>query len=57
MDFSPIIDRKSKTNIGIICSDQHQVFGKFNGTIILDDGSKLILKDFIGFAEKVYNKW
>ena len=57
MNFTPIIDRKSKTDIGIICSDQHQVFGKFNGTIILDDGSKIELKDFIGFAEKVYNKW
>ncbi len=57
MDFTPIIDRKSKTSVGIICSDQHQVFGKFNGTIVLDDGSKIILKDFTGFAEKVFNKW
>lgn len=57
MEFIPIIDRKSKTDIGIICSDQHQVFGKFNGTLILDDGSKIVLKDFVGFAEKVYNKW
>ena len=57
MNFTPIIDRKSKTSIGVICSDQHQVFGKFSGTIILDDGRKIILKDFIGFAEKVYNKW
>lgn len=57
MDFVPIIDRKSKTDIGIICSDQHQVFGKFSGTIILDDGSEIELKDFLGFAEKVYNKW
>ncbi len=57
MDFIPIIDRKSKTSVGIICSDQHQVFGKFTGTITLDDGSKIQLKDFVGFAEKVFNKW
>ena len=57
MDFEPIIDRKSKTSVGIICSDQHQVFGKFSGEIALDDGSKIILKDFVGFAEKVFNKW
>ena len=57
MNFTPIIDRKSKTNIGIICSDQHQVFGKFNGTIVLDDEKKITLTDFIGFAEKVFNKW
>ena len=57
MSFTPIIDRKSKTSVGIICSDQHQVFGKFSGHITLDDGSKIHLNDFLGFAEKVYNKW
>lgn len=57
MNFAPIIDRKSKTDLGIICSDQHQIFGKFNGTIILDDGSAITLNDFLGFAEKVFNKW
>lgn len=57
MQFTPIIDRKSKTDALIICSDQHQIFGKFTGTISLDDGTKLKLKDFVGFAEKVYNKW
>jgi hypothetical protein len=28
-----------------------------NGKIILNDGSEIILKDFLGFAEKVFNKW
>lgn len=57
MNFTPIIDRCAKTDALIICSDQHQVFGKFDGTLILDDGTKIILNDFLGFAEKVYNKW
>ena len=57
MNFTPIIDRKSKTNVGIICSDQHQIFGKFNGSMILDDGRIIEVKDFIAFAERVYNKW
>jgi len=57
MDFTPILDRASHTNLFFIESDQHQVFGKFNGTMILDDGSAIELKDFLGFAEKVKNKW
>lgn len=57
MKFTPIIDRHSNTNALIISSNQHQVFGKFNGTIVLDDGKKIILKDFLAFAEKVVNKW
>jgi hypothetical protein len=57
MDFVPIIDRKAKTSLGVIMSDQHQVFGRFTGSAVLDDGRKIELKDFIGFAEKVHNKW
>lgn len=57
MIFLPIMDRCAKTNAGIICSDQHQVFGRFSGTAVLDDGRKLAVKDLTGFAEKVRNKW
>ncbi|MEG0778039.1 MAG: DUF2804 domain-containing protein [Oscillospiraceae bacterium] len=57
MSFEPILDRASKTDVLLICSDQHQVFGKFTGSAILDDGKIINIKDFIGFAEKVYNKW
>lgn len=57
MDFTPVLDRASCTNVGIICSDQHQVFGYFNGTARLDDGTVLKIENLLGFAEKVYNKW
>lgn len=57
LDFYPILDRKDITDLGILCSKQHQVFGKFCGTVVLDDGSTLQLKNVIGFAEKVFNKW
>ncbi len=57
MEFKPIINRASKTDVGIICSDQNQVFGLFTGTMVLDDGTKVEIKDFLGFAERVFNKW
>lgn len=57
MEFTPILDRASCTNVLVIESDQHQVFGEFNGRMILDDGSAVELKDFLGFAEKVKNRW
>ena len=57
MKFEPIIDRHSNSNILIIASNQHQVFGLFTGTIILDAGEKIKIKNFLGFAEKVVNKW
>ncbi|WP_050613958.1 DUF2804 domain-containing protein [Bacillus testis] len=41
MAFQPIIDRCDYTTAGIISSDQHQVFGRFNGEAVLDDGRKI----------------
>ena len=55
--FTPILDRASKTDVLVICSDQHQVFGRFSGTVKLEDGREIRLKEFFGFAEKVFNKW
>ncbi len=57
MKFSPIVDRSDYTSIGIIASDQHQVFGRFSGTAVLDDGRVIQIKDFLGFAERVHNRW
>ena len=57
MEFVPIIDRASCTAVTLIKSDQHQVFGRFTGTAALDDGTRLEVRDLMGFAEKVENKW
>lgn len=57
MKFEPIIDRHANASALIVSSNQHQVFGKFNGHVVLDDGTRLEIKDFMAFAEKVVNKW
>ena len=57
MTFTPILDRASCTDAIIIKSDQHQVFGRFDGKAVLDDGTELEIVNLVGFAEKVANKW
>lgn len=57
MDFTPILDRAAKIDVKVIVTDQHQVFGRLNGTAILDDGTKLEIRDMLMFAEKVHNKY
>lgn len=57
MAFHPLINRFSDSNIGLIRSLQNQVFGLFTGKAILDDGTVIELKEELGFAEKVFNKW
>ena len=55
--FTPVLDRAAYASVGPLLSDQHQVFGYMDGTLVLDDGSKITLKHFMAFAEKVHNKW
>lgn len=57
MDFQPILDRAACTDFKVLKSDQHQVFGRFSGKAVLDDGTVLTFQDLTGFAEKVENKW
>lgn len=58
MRFDPILDRSvCSSAVGIVKSDQHQIFGRFTGLALLDDGTEVFVKDFLGFAEEVENKW
>jgi hypothetical protein len=57
MTMAPILDRSSKMNALVYSSVQHQVFGRYTGKAVLDDGNELIFSDIPGFAEKVKNRW
>lgn len=57
LTFEPILDRNAKLSLLLFSTDQHQVFGKFSGAAILDDGTIVFLQDFLGFAERVENRW
>lgn len=57
MSFEPLIDRAARFDIKLLRSIQHQVFGHFTGFVVLDDGRKLEIKRFQGFAEEVQNRW
>ena len=56
-EFRPTLDRAARTDLRLILSDQHQVFGRFSGRAVLDDGTERLFRDLPGFAEKVHNKW
>ena len=57
LDFFPVVDRFSNTNLLILKSKQHQVFGYFTGKVVLDDGTALSINQLLGFAEDVINRW
>ena len=43
-------------NLLVLRSNQHQVFGIFEGVFRLED-EVIEIKGLPGFAEKVFNKW
>jgi len=57
LKFEPILDRYSGTNVVIIKSIQHQVFGKFSGSFVTATGKVITFENMLGFAEKVRNNW
>jgi len=57
LTFHPVADRTSSTNLLAVRSDQHQVFGFFEGILILDEDIRLPVTRLAGFAENVYNRY
>ncbi len=57
LSFHPLVNRHSNFNVALIKSTQNQVFGKFSGYVILDEGTTIKIKNLLGFAEKVTNRW
>ena len=56
--FEPSIDRVDNINVGgIVKSSQHQVFGTLTGHVILDDGSRLQIRDLRASAEHIHNRY
>ncbi len=56
LTFTPEIDRHDRANLGLLFTDQHQVFGRFNGTVQTSDET-LVITRMRGFAEVVRHRW
>jgi hypothetical protein len=57
LTFTPFKERTARTNLGLIFSEVHQLFGLYKGRVILDDGSPLEIRDLLGFAEEHHARW
>ncbi len=57
LTFTPFKDRPARTNLGVIFSEVHQMFGRYAGRVKLDDGEELFISDLVGFAEEHQARW
>ena len=55
--MTPIYDKIADTKIGFIQMYCHQLFGYYNGYIILDNGKKVEIKNMMAFCEHASNRW
>ncbi len=55
--FVPFLERVAKTNLLIITSAMHQMFGRYRGTVKTDDGEIIAIDGLIGFVEEHQARW
>lgn len=53
--FTPRLDRVDYMDFAVIRTDQHQVFGTYDGMVVLDDGTVFHVGNLPGSAEVVHN--
>ena len=57
LTLTPWYDRTTRTKLLWVDNECHQMFGRFTGTAVLDDGTALAVTDLISFAEHARNNW
>ncbi len=55
--FTPFKERLATTKLVVIDSEVHQMFGRYVGKVVADDGEEIKIDGLIGFAEEHYAKW
>lgn len=57
LSFTPFYERRAQTNVGLIASDVHQLFGHYDGFVLRHDGSKYEINHLLGAIEEHMAKW
>jgi hypothetical protein len=55
--FVPFFERVAKTNLLVLKSEVHQVFGHYHGTVVTDDGEPLKVNGLLGWVEQQDARW
>ncbi len=55
--FTPFLERTAKTNLLLIRSEVHQMFGHYAGTVVDDLGHTIAVDGVVGWAEEHQARW
>ncbi len=57
LTFEPFLERLAKTDMWLLRSEVHQMFGRYSGIILSDEGERIEVKNQVGFAEEHHARW
>ncbi len=55
--LTPRHDKHSRTELGVLGTEVHQVFGRWTGTVRTDEGETVAVEGIQGFAEESRSRW
>lgn len=55
--LTPVHDKHSRLNAGVLATEVHQVFGRWSGHATDDEGRRVDLDGILGFAEESRSRW
>jgi hypothetical protein len=57
LEFVPFTERVATSNVLLVTSEVHQMFGRYHGKVVADDGEVIPVRDVVGFAEEHHARW
>ena len=57
LEMQPFLERLARTDLKLIFSEVHQMFGRYYGTVTADSGEVIQIEGLIGFAEEHQARW
>lgn len=57
MTMTPFYDNYTSSRVLVLGNKCHQVFGEWNGKVVLDNGEVLEIRDMVAFCEFSDNRW
>lgn len=57
LTLTPSFDRTTRIKALVVNNCCHQMFGMFEGTAVLADGTRLQIEELPAFAEHAVNNW
>jgi hypothetical protein len=55
--FTPFLERTNNLNLGILRTEAHQMFGRYDGEVVTDAAETIAINKQIGWAEEHHAKW